>query len=259
MTPHAFPGQVVFSISRPHASRENFGRLPSGVPCRNIFSRRSRKDRHESSWIQVRISRFVPWSRSYEWMAHVRKKAKEITVDSIQIEILAKGDSARYLGQKIKFEDQETAEIKNRLKAAWAAFHKYRQELTSKGHRLCHRLRLFNMVVTPTLTYASGTWTLTQKHEKMIKTATTCGVAVNESVALSPTPGSSALTLCLKVTCGIPFSTASINCKTCEQCYTVTGLVGEAALSRGVAKLWRSGLCCVSAETSQPVCCGSIS
>ena len=27
------------------------------------------------------------------------------------------------------------------------------------------------MVITPTLTYASGTWTLTQKHEKMIKTA----------------------------------------------------------------------------------------
>ena len=27
------------------------------------------------------------------------------------------------------------------------------------------------MVITPTLTYASGTWTLTLKHEKMIKTA----------------------------------------------------------------------------------------
>ena len=98
-------------------------------------------------------------------------KAKKITVDNIQIEILAKGDSARYLGQKITFEDQETAEIKNRLKAAWAAFHKYRQELTSKCYRLCHRQRLFNMVVTPTLTFASGTWTLTQKHEKMMKTA----------------------------------------------------------------------------------------
>ena len=35
---------------------------------------------------------------------------------------------------------------------------------------LCHRLRLFNMVVTPTMTYASSTWTLTQKHKKMIKT-----------------------------------------------------------------------------------------
>ena len=74
MTLHEFPGRVMFSITRPHASRENFGRLPSGVPCRNIFSRRSRKDRYESSWIQVRIPRFVPWCRSYEWMAHVRKR-----------------------------------------------------------------------------------------------------------------------------------------------------------------------------------------
>ena len=93
-------------------------------------------------------------------------KAKEITVDNIRIEILSKGDSARYLGQKVPFEDQETEEIKNRLKAAWSAFHKYRQELTSRDYRRCHRLRLFNMVFTPTMTYASGTWTLTQKHEK---------------------------------------------------------------------------------------------
>ena len=98
-------------------------------------------------------------------------KAKEIEVENIKIEILEKTASARYLGQKITFEDQETEEIKNRLKAAWAAFHKYRQELTSKDYRLCHRLRLFSMVVTPTMTYASSTWTLTLKHEKMIKTA----------------------------------------------------------------------------------------
>ena len=97
-------------------------------------------------------------------------KAKEITVDNIKIEVLAKGDSARYLGQKITFEEQETEEIKNRLKAAWAAFHKYREELTSKDYRLCHRLRFFSMVITPTLTYASGTWALTLRHEKMIKT-----------------------------------------------------------------------------------------
>ena len=61
-------------------------------------------------------------------------KVNEITVDNIKIEVLNKGDSARYLGQKITFEEQETGEIKNRLKAAWAAFHKYRQELTSKDY-----------------------------------------------------------------------------------------------------------------------------
>ena len=96
-------------------------------------------------------------------------KANEMEVDKLKI--LGKTASARYLGQKITFEDQETEEIKNRLKAAWAAFHKYRQELTSKDYRLCHRLRFFSIVVTPTMTYASSTWTLTQKHEKMIKTA----------------------------------------------------------------------------------------
>ena len=95
-------------------------------------------------------------------------KEKEISVDNIKIEILRKGESARHLGQKITFEDQETEDVKNRLKAGWAAFHKYRQELTSRDYRLCHRLRLCNMVITPTMTYASGTWTLTQKHEKMI-------------------------------------------------------------------------------------------
>ena len=54
-------------------------------------------------------------------------------MDNIKIEILRKSASERYLGQKVTFEDQETAEIKNRVKAAWAALHKKRQELTSKN------------------------------------------------------------------------------------------------------------------------------
>ena len=89
-------------------------------------------------------------------------KKNEVTIANIKNEVLQTSDSARYLGQKITFEEQETVEVKNRLKAAWAAFHKYRQELTSKAYRLCHRLRLFTMVIAPTTTYASGTWTLSQ-------------------------------------------------------------------------------------------------
>ena len=94
-----------------------------------------------------------------------KEKAKEITVDNIKIEVLSKGDRTRYFGQKITFEEQETEEIKNWLKAAWAEFRKYRQELSSKDYRLCQGLRLFSMVITPTLTYASETWTFSQKHE----------------------------------------------------------------------------------------------
>ena len=90
----------------------------------------------------------------------VKVKKNEVTIDNIKREVLAISDSARHLGQKFTLEEQKKAELKNSLKAASAAFHKYRQEFTSKAYHLCHRLRFFNMVITPTVIYASGTWTL---------------------------------------------------------------------------------------------------
>ena len=56
-----------------------------------------------------------------------------------------------YLGQTITFQQQETAEIRNRIRAAWASFYRFKQKLTSKSYFLPHRPRLFNMVITPTL------------------------------------------------------------------------------------------------------------
>ena len=75
----------------------------------------------------------------------------------------------RYLGLMITFLQQETTEIRNRIRAAWATLHKYRQELTSKNNTLKHRPRLFDAVITPTICYASGTWTPTKEHERMIQ------------------------------------------------------------------------------------------
>ena len=57
---------------------------------------------------------------------------KRMEVDDMKIEILTRGESVRYLGQTMTFMQQETIEIKNRIRAAWATFHKCRQELTSK-------------------------------------------------------------------------------------------------------------------------------
>ena len=61
---------------------------------------------------------------------------KEMEVDDVKIEILTRGESTKYLGQMITFLQQETTEIKNRIRAAWATLHKYRQELTSKNYML---------------------------------------------------------------------------------------------------------------------------
>ena len=92
-----------------------------------------------------------------------------IKIGEMSIEILAKNESVKYLGQRISFHQQETLEIKNRIRAAWTTFHKYRQELTSKKYMLKLRLRLFDATVSPTLCYAAGTWTPNKEHERMIQ------------------------------------------------------------------------------------------
>ena len=92
-----------------------------------------------------------------------------IKVGEMSIEILKKNESVKYLGQRISFHQQETLEIKSRIRTAWATFHKYRQELTSKKYMLKLRLRLFDATVSPTLCYAAGTWTPSQEHERMIQ------------------------------------------------------------------------------------------
>ena len=46
---------------------------------------------------------------------------------------------------------------------------KYKQELTSRSRLLRHRLDPYNMVITPSRTFASGSWTHSQEHEKLIR------------------------------------------------------------------------------------------
>ena len=90
-------------------------------------------------------------------------------IGDMSIEILAKNESVKYLGQRISFHQQETLEIKSRIRASWTTFHKYRQELTSKKYMLKLRLRLFDATVSPTLCYAAGKWTPSKEHERMIQ------------------------------------------------------------------------------------------
>ena len=91
---------------------------------------------------------------------------RHVKVGEMSIEILTKNESVKYLGQRISFHQQETLEIKSRIRAAWATFHKYRQELTSKNCMLKYRLRLSEATVSSTLCYAAGTWTPSKEHEK---------------------------------------------------------------------------------------------
>ena len=55
-----------------------------------------------------------------------------IKIGEMSIEILAKNESVKYLGQRISFHQQETLEIKSRIRAAWTTFHKYRRRIDVK-------------------------------------------------------------------------------------------------------------------------------
>ena len=96
-------------------------------------------------------------------------KREEVESNNIKVEILSACESAKCLGQTVTFQQQEIAEIKNRIRAAWASFYRSKQEVTSRSYFLPHRLRFFNMVITPTRCYASGTCTLSKDHDRMIR------------------------------------------------------------------------------------------
>ena len=79
-------------------------------------------------------------------------KRKDVTINNIKVEVPPVHECAKYLGQTITFQQQETTEIRSRIRAAWASFYRYKQELTSKSYSLQHKVRFFNTVITPTLT-----------------------------------------------------------------------------------------------------------
>ena len=49
---------------------------------------------------------------------------KENEIDNITVAILSREQSPKYLGQTMTFQQQETTEIKNRIRAAWTTFYK---------------------------------------------------------------------------------------------------------------------------------------
>ena len=60
-------------------------------------------------------------------------RTREVEIDGMHVEILLHQGKAKYLGQMITFVDQETAEVQHRIRCAWSAFARHRQELTSQS------------------------------------------------------------------------------------------------------------------------------
>jgi hypothetical protein len=94
-----------------------------------------------------------------------------ISVGGQEVAILKENESGKYLGWKLCFKVSCQVELRNRINAGWAAFHKYKGELRSKQYKIQDRIRLFESVVSSTVLYGSAAWGLTQTMETTLRTA----------------------------------------------------------------------------------------
>jgi len=92
-----------------------------------------------------------------------------VIIEDMNVAILPLDGCVKYLGRQLCFENSQDVEVHNRIRAGWAKFMAHKQELTSKHYSLHDRLKLLDVVVSPTVLYAAGTWTLTKQHEHILQ------------------------------------------------------------------------------------------
>jgi hypothetical protein len=97
--------------------------------------------------------------------------AQHIGIGEDKVKILGQEASTIYLGRALAFTENHDREINHRIAAGWAKFTTYRKELCNRRLPLERRLKLFDAVVTPTVLYGSGSWTMTKEREGRLKVA----------------------------------------------------------------------------------------
>jgi hypothetical protein len=93
---------------------------------------------------------------------HLAAGRTHILAGGSHVRILKENESEKYLGRKLSLGYHHAVELRNRISAAWAAFHKHKAELCSKFYPVRDRARLFDAVVTSALLYGCAAWALTK-------------------------------------------------------------------------------------------------
>ena len=100
----------------------------------------------------------------------VQNSSAFMEVAGMKIEVLSKGSSTMYLGRLLSVDAVHDTELDHRLEKAWKNFFAHKAQLCNRSFRLRDRLRLFESVVTSSVLYGSGCWTMTQSREQKLRT-----------------------------------------------------------------------------------------
>jgi hypothetical protein len=100
-----------------------------------------------------------------------RSARDRIELDFGAVEILHIDTNTEYLGRLLGFRAFHDEEIDHRIAKGWGKFHKFKAELCCKSYPLKERLKLFDSIITPSVLYGSGCWTMTRAREKQLQSA----------------------------------------------------------------------------------------
>ena len=97
-------------------------------------------------------------------------RPSHITCSGNDVEGLSADASQKYFGRALSIDDCHLTEFKNRIASGWASFFKSKACLCNSKIFLKNHLRLFNAVVTPCVSYACGTWAMTENMSRELRT-----------------------------------------------------------------------------------------
>jgi len=98
------------------------------------------------------------------------KTLKQATVKGQKVEVLECHASTMYLGRSLCLTEAHDEELRHRISKAWAKFMSIRKELCDKNLALDLRMKLFHSMVTPSVLYGCGCWTMTKAREQLLRT-----------------------------------------------------------------------------------------
>ena len=105
-----------------------------------------------------------------------------VTVGDKNVDILDQASAERDLGRELCFQESQATELRNRIAAAWGAFHKFSPLLCCREVPLAQRLPMLARGVHPAVFWCAGSWDLRAKPTDQIERASTQDASQNASV-----------------------------------------------------------------------------
>ena len=93
-----------------------------------------------------------------------------VQLDGEQLQKVNACDGFKVLGVMCSLADGMTAELRHRIRCAWAKFHEIWPVLRNRDSSLLQRIRLFNTVVGRSVLWGAASWTLCKRDARMLRT-----------------------------------------------------------------------------------------